>query len=353
MTSRTRSGLLVVVAAAVVVAGCGGVDGANDAVPGTGAPLPGTTTIVTVPLDAPPVGSLVPSPAAVDAPCPESRGGGGGEDMLAESSRLEPMLGQVLAYGAEHPDTFASYGLVWHGSGDASVFVAFSGDLDRHRTALEQVVPFPDELVVCGAAMNEADLRAVEATLLAELAGRFRELGRRTDAVAVVLVPDAADVAPGLVERYGSGVDVSVGLLPWPLESAENVCPPAEPASLPADLQVALAEPEASLRPDERGVISTRVTLTNTGSTQIRFESGVLTAAVVGSAGGVVAPFEGAVAAIGLTIDLAPGVAQDFDVFADTASCDPAIGYRIPPGEYGLVVSLGGYRTPPLPITVG
>ncbi len=43
--------------------------------------------------------------------------------MQAEMSKLEPMLGVVLAYGGERPDEFGSYGLVWQGTNDASVFI--------------------------------------------------------------------------------------------------------------------------------------------------------------------------------------------------------------------------------------
>ena len=56
--------------------------------------------------------------------------------VVSEASRLEPVLGQLLAYGSERPDVFGSYGVVWHDDGTASAFASFVGDLDGHRAAL-------------------------------------------------------------------------------------------------------------------------------------------------------------------------------------------------------------------------
>lgn len=86
--------------------------------------LPATTVLVPPDPNAAPVVSVVP--IEVVEPCPESApSSDGGKGMPAESSRLEPMLGQVLAYGGQHRDQFGSYGLVWDGA-DASVFVSFT-----------------------------------------------------------------------------------------------------------------------------------------------------------------------------------------------------------------------------------
>ena len=93
--------------------------------------------------------------------------------MLAEASRLEPMLGQVLAYGTQHSDQFGSYGLIWHEDGSASVFVSFTADLNVHRSALETTVDHPDDLIVCQVAVNEATAQSIQATLARELDGRF------------------------------------------------------------------------------------------------------------------------------------------------------------------------------------
>ncbi len=98
--------------------------------------------------------------------------------MMTESLRLEPMLGRVLAYGAEYPDEFGSYGLVRHGPGDASVFVSFTGRLDDHRRALRPLVDFLDRLIVCQVAVPGEVAAVLEPRLVSELAGRFLSIGR-------------------------------------------------------------------------------------------------------------------------------------------------------------------------------
>ncbi len=120
-------------------------------------PLPATTLLIPPGSTPVPVGSVVP--VAVTEPCPTSspRSNDGTDDgsaMMTESGRLEPMLGHVLGYGAQHPDEFGSYGLVWHAVDDASVFVSFTGRLDVHRTELRATVEYPDELIVCQVAVR-------------------------------------------------------------------------------------------------------------------------------------------------------------------------------------------------------
>jgi hypothetical protein len=72
--------------------------------------LPATTVLRST-IRGAPVESL--PPIEVREPCPVSdAAAGSAEAMMAESPRLEPMLGQVLAYGGQHPDEFGSYGVI-------------------------------------------------------------------------------------------------------------------------------------------------------------------------------------------------------------------------------------------------
>lgn len=59
-------------------------------------------------------------------------------------------------------------------------------------------------------------------------------------------------------------------------------------------------------------------------------------------------------------VSLAPGEEATRDVLVGTASCDPAIGYRLPAGSYDLVVTLerpqaegGPLVSEPIRVTVG
>ncbi len=156
----------------------------------------------TLPASTPTVGSI--APAEVSEPCPTSEGfaGGDGSEKIAEASRLEPTLGQVLAYGSDHPDVFGSYGLVWHDVGDASVFFC-TGDLEPHRDALESIVEFPDDLIVCQVSISGQAAQALEATLVAELRGRFLSIGRDGSGVVDVAVrADEIDLARELELGY-------------------------------------------------------------------------------------------------------------------------------------------------------
>ena len=131
--------------------------------------------------------------------------------MLAESSRLEPMLGQALAYGQQHADQFGSYGLVWQGADDASVFISFTANVDEHRDALAHVVQFPDELVVCQAALPGDQAAALLARLMVDLEGKYVSIGSTGEAVVIGLPAGEDELAADLTARYGDAVKATVG----------------------------------------------------------------------------------------------------------------------------------------------
>jgi hypothetical protein len=131
--------------------------------------------------------------------------------MSAESGRLEPMLGQVLAYGSEHRDEFGTYGLVWHSASDASVVVSFTGHLDAHRSALAKLVEHPAELIVCRAALSGDANLALQALLVQELAGRFSSIGQGFGSVSIVLPPTEKQLAAELTARFGDIVSIKFG----------------------------------------------------------------------------------------------------------------------------------------------
>jgi hypothetical protein len=150
-------------------------------------------------------------PTVVTEPCPESPGGPDGADaMYTELARLEPMLGVVLAYGGQHPDEFGSYGMVWHGVNDGSVFISFTTNLDVHRDALEQLVAHPDELIVCQVAISGDVSRALFAQLTEDLQGRFHSVAIGIRGLEVVLMSGEEALAAELIAEYGDAVNVTV-----------------------------------------------------------------------------------------------------------------------------------------------
>eukprot|EP01041_Mallomonas_annulata_P032897 gene32897-55448_t len=208
---------MLVSAVAVVTAGCGAAETTQSGGVVTTGIAPSLTTVVppATALYVPPdpnatVGAL--APVDVTEPCPVSDPSAAGPEMMDEATRLEPMLGQVLAYGQAHPDIWGSYGLVWQGAGDASVFVSFTTEVDAHRAALASQVAFPDELIVCQVPITGGEAQALQTQLSRELAGRFASIGvGSSGAVDVVLLPGEEATGAQLTAQYGSAVVVTSG----------------------------------------------------------------------------------------------------------------------------------------------
>ena len=173
--------------------------------------LPGTTQASLVTANDAALDAFVP--VHVDQPCPQSDPAGGtGPAVGTESSRLEPMLGQVLAYGQQHADQFGSYGFVWQSADDASVFISFTANVDEHRDALARIVQFPDQLVVCQAALPGDQAAALLARLTTELEGKWVTIGSTGESVAIGLPSGQDELAEDLKTRYGDAVKVTVGV---------------------------------------------------------------------------------------------------------------------------------------------
>lgn len=386
---------VVVVAAALGACGDGDVaeparsllpDAARDAVPDATAattttssvpgsnPAPATApagtlaaTTVFVPPSVPPGGLPPIEPVDVTEPCPESAGIGGdgefGDGVFEEQGRLEPMIGQVLAYGSEHPDQFGSYGLVWHGTGDASVFISFTRDLDVHRAALSERVEYPDELIVCQVPITGAVRQALQAHLVTELDGKFSSLGGGPDgAVGVALTADQEQLAVELDAEYGDAVNLTVGALAYPLDEAVDNCSELPDGVDVAGLSFQVLPPSEPLYAVALDAPNLTARLTNQGSDPIRFDSGARGLGTLLDADErVVSSYVFGQTDVGGTIDLAPGAAIEVPIDISTASCRAELGYVLPPGEYQLVAQfshiaggeIGSVVSEPLTVLVG
>ena len=363
---------VAVVAAVGLAVGCGGRSATT--APGTTAPasapstalpigLPATsTTVFDATRELTPIYSL--PPVEVTEPCPESNSGpdgGGGGGTMAESARLEPMLGQVLAYGGQHPDEFGTYGLIWHDAADASVFISLTSRLDEHRAALEGLVEHPEELIVCQVAVSGAVAQGIEATLVDELDGRFLSIGRGLGAIDVVLAADQEATAADLLARYGEAVQLTVGVLPYPLESAASVCPGPPPLGELPGLDISIVPPTGPLDTVGSQPLELTVNLLNVGSAPIQFMTGTSRGTILDPTGRVVSTSADVLLGdVGIGVDLQPGATTQLPLVATTASCDPQLGYTLPSGDYRLVAAVqhvdGDATTlysPPLPITIG
>ena len=360
----------VVVVAVAVVGACGDPDISNsspaslgsasgeDSAPPATRALPTLSelrdSVTVTAVDAGDVNEPCPTDASVDMNAT------GASVVLDEASRLEPMIGAVLQYGSQHPGVFGGYGLHWITAGDASVFVSFTGDLGEHRAALTELVEYPDELIVCQAPASETDRSAIQATLSSELNGRYTEIssGGKSGAVVVGLNPTEQTLADELVRRYGTAIDVRVGALTYPLDDADSVCAPRLEPSLIDGLDAAVLDTTEPVTMTRTGTVPLTIRLTNTSDQPIRFDSGQPSMVITDQQGSPRTSDTRGVPLAGIEVALQPDAHQDFEVEVLLASCDPALGYLVPPGNHHVVVSVYNVQlqtnmhSQPLPITI-
>lgn len=298
----------------------------------------------------------------VTEPCSDALGDAAAESASSltvdELTDLESMLGVALRYGTEHPDQFGGYGLHRFDNGEAAVVASFVDDVEVHRTALGRLVEHADKLIVCQARATEADRHAISNTLTRELTGRYTSISTvgLSGALQVRLNATEELLAAELVERYGTAVDVFVGALRYPLETAKPVCSPRSEPGLPDGLELSIVEALPVSRSGDTMPIAVR--LTNTNIEPIQFASGPATATITDSNGQPLSSDPRAAPLAGTTIALEPGSHEDLDIDVSLTSCEPSNGYVLPPGDYHIVVSL--YYSPlqtdmhsePLPVTI-
>ena len=283
--------------------------------------------------------------------------------MLAEATRLEPMLGQVLAYGSERPDEFSGYRLEWIGPNDASVVITMTSDRERHVEALEQVVEFPDELIVCTGPRSGVDAQQLLDGLDAELRNRAASWGKNTAGqVEIGLFADDEAFAQELADRYGDHIKLQLGAFPFPMPDPlpNSRCASLEKGIEQAGLTIEVTSPGRPLARSGGDVRSTTLdaVLTNTSDQLIEFDSGAAIGYLLDADGTVVADAgQIEVPAEGVLVRIEPGESTVLPVIMSTSSCDPGYGYVVPAGDYNLVASV--YRAPdqqllstPLPVEV-
>jgi hypothetical protein len=177
------------------------------------------------------------------------------------------------------------------------------------------------------------------------------------------LAPWAAATAEDLHQRFGEDVDLTVGALPYP-PSRRPRRPPTtgQPAEL-LDPQQVVAELDSPAIVKSGQTLQHGLLLDNRSGQELQIATnGGLTATVVDPATGeVVGGFAGFQTTGLVWFRVAPGARQRIPLLIGTASSTPRLGYMIPPGAWGIQVTLtlGDYpsspyyrRTPVLPLTV-
>jgi hypothetical protein len=266
----------------------------------------------------------------------------------------------IAGYGEEHPGAWA--GAWFDNEPTVRIVAAFTGDVARHDAALRPRLRHPDRLVVESRPHSLSDLRRVRQQIERSLGQRAAQAGRRVltsigegkGVIHVALRADQEELAGELASRYGSAVELRVGVFSFPDRRRSHPRPPAWPAleeqafeglelGVEVDQQVLEAGDDGHGRLVLRNSTSERIGPLGCGQPLV----GSLLNASLETVGG----FSGFIAGTGLTVDLAPGRSASIPVIYGTASTREDLGYAVPPGRYWLKVQMrfrhgpGGART--------
>jgi hypothetical protein len=171
----------------------------------------------------------------------------------------------------------------------------------------------------------------------------MRGVGIGAGTIDVQLRADGEAIAEQIHAAYGDLVAITVGMLGYPDRSlppgvsCTDLVTPSN-ANLPLEATVALDSPQVRSGDDFRGL----VTIRNIGAGAFDFQSGPTQIAQVFRPGSEVPSglFTGGLDSIGFGQVLGPGESLTLKVLGGTASCDPALGYALPPGPYEVRVQI-------------
>jgi hypothetical protein len=357
MSSLHSTSLASLLAAVVVtVAGCY-----------SGSPAPGVTA-------EPPASGSPVAPLAT-AGCPNFvevvetgpvPGDDGTEDgpVARAQQRISGDVDLAVQYGADHPDEFAS--ARYENGPRVRLVVGFTTHIEEHCAAIRAILEYPDEFEIIRQSATEGQLMAAMDDIIGMVDRSFQSVGLGAGVIHVNLRADGEDLAAGVFEKYGDLVEITVGLLPYPDRFAGPVQCGTDglnvsdaPLDLEAELNTGVIKPGA----DFRG----QVKITNTAAVPFDFQSGPTQTAAVYLPGADVPVgfFTRGLDSIGYGATIAPGESITLDVVGGTASCDPALGWALPPGSYEVRVHVEVYTmhdnaptevayvlSPPVPLTI-
>ena len=260
--------------------------------------------------------------------------------------RLRHDVEAAIAYGAAHPDEFAS--VRFENAPRVRIVVGFTDHIAEHCEALRAQFEFPDEFEIIRQPRTERDIGRIQEDI-ASLAGPMLVgAGAGAGTIDVTLRADGESIAKQIHDTYGDLVTITVGMQPYPVGRA-----PAPDCSTLPGLIVSGPPFRATLRLENASVRSGQdftgtATVTNTGDAAAEFESGEPMTAVIYRPGTdqVVGSFVGGIGGVGLGKTLAPGETIDVEVVGGTASCLRRLGYALPPGKYDVRAAIDQYERP-------
>ncbi len=185
-----------------------------------------------------------------------------------------------------------------------------------------------------------------------------RNASPRPTPLAIELAAWATGTAADLHARFGDQVRLTVGAMSYPDRALvireEAFAPPSTPAE-EHGLRVAA---DAPLHVQSGRSLKTSVRVTSTALVCGELHTnGHLASVVIDFGGRVVGTYVGAQHLPLVRFRLPPSEAVEVPLLIGTASLAPDLGYRVPAGEWGLLVELplkdiGRLRSEPLPLVV-
>lgn len=286
----------------------------------------------------------------------------------AAADALLPAMSVVNTYGVPLGQEFRGSGQSWNGDGERVVVASFVANVADHRAALTDLVDEPDRLVVCRARLTVGESNEIMAAVAPLIAGSATSgQGGLVGQVTVAVHAGNEPLAEQLHAAYGDQIEVTLGVFPYPMPDPlpEAQCPAL--VGVNADL-VTASDGRSTISVEASAGFETLVPVpfANVTSDRVDFMTGYPAPYLVeGDTGRVVgvADANTGIPAVGLLVDLAPGAEFDAGTWVPTASCDPALGHTVPPGDYELFAvyhagndvvgtAAGEFAVGPVPVTV-
>jgi hypothetical protein len=327
-----KAGSVFVIAGGVLLAGCGRYPVATEGASPSAAASK----------------SAACSPTPLITPSEERTPGWWGGEQLPLMRDREA----IARYGAEHPDEFA--GVTFANKPWVRVVAAFTGNLDAHCEALQELVAHPERLEVIRIHHTVEDLQRIRDEIQSQMtpSGPIEGVGETMGHVEVVLRADGEPLAAELRARYGDAVRLRVGTAPYPPSdspTAAIACDIGEIDEWPRGVSASVDLEDDVIASGKHG--RGTVTIINESDERFRAELGEPEIGWVFEQGGTtpLGAFTGAIGGVGKDVDLAPGEQASLKIVFGTASCDPSRGYALPPGTYDVRVVLpaGAYHETP------
>jgi hypothetical protein len=262
-------------------------------------------------------------------------------------ARLSNDVEAAVAYGAEHPDDFAS--VRFENAPRVRIVIGFTERIDVHCAALRAMLEYPEEFEIIQQPRTARDLEEIQREIVALAGPRMRAVGIGAGTIDASLRADGQAIAEQIRAKYGDLVTIQVGLQPYPRGSGPSADCGARlgPVVTETPFTATLRLASSTVRSGED--FKATASVTNGGTSPVEFESGDPMTAFIYRAGTdeIVGTYDGGIDGVGLGGTLAPGESIDVGVLGGTASCLAELGYALPPGTYDVRAAIDQYEHPP------